>query len=1020
MASQRGPRETAFFNIGVQGRKTGVTVADTGKRDEFGMEDMDAFFSPVKTGLTPAPPPKPVPSQLSQFKNANQTHDQSLTEGTMDVEQSSGIDPTTMIANHKAQQVRQLSAPPTDSPAALLKPTSSPTRGSSVGPASTPARRLDFNRPDLAGARSSSVLGSPLRNSVTNGVTKTNGHGKELSSTPLAAPSSARSSSKRSSSVSQQLPLPIEKNPTEEQNSATRVLKKKPAPRKGLMSTKQKMLPTDDETDTTDEIDTVVNKILDEMEGDDVDMVDADEPPRSQQRKGKQNEASAKKPTPVKQVEKKVLKRAAPVPEPEEEEEEDIEEQDLEPVASKKKAPVKKSPVAKKLVSQKAKKVPEPEPEVTEEEEMEDIPEPVKKSTKRKAPEPAPQPAKKIAVKKKAPEPEPEPETEPESEEELEIEDEEDLEPVAKKGKKLAAKKPSPKKPTPKKIAPNKVEPVKKTKGKKVVEPEPEPEEEEFEDVAEEFEEFEEEEEEEPVLPTPKKGKKAAAAKVPTPKKTSAKKSEPIKKAAKGKKFAPAPVEEEEPEPEPLPSQTSKGKGKGKAPAKSKAALEPLPAKRSGRSSKAAVPETTEDIEMEDAPSVPTPIKKPSKAAPATKAAPKGRGKKAAEPIPEPEPEEEEPPKKKSRSSTGAAKAAPPAKATKTAKGKKPAAVPAEVIAEEEAESSSQAAAKGRKKAPAKKAPAKKTLPASETPASPAAPTASRPSQRIIIEAPPVTPAAADDGTRRSRRHRIAPLQYWKGEKIDYVLEAAQDKNGNAIRMPKIAALVRVEEATPIPKPTRARKTTASVEPVGKPLKRKRGTKKRQEEDEEEQDDYSNLGELDDWEKGETGSDDEDAGIKMGWTKVFPPQFNKDDEPIMEERQLAYTKDRMQTSDIANGAFRFVKTVTQDTFGTGIMEVPPGGGKRTKSSGKMTLVFYMLAGRVTVTIADEKFRVRKGGQFMVPRGNLYSIENDFNVEARMFFAQGRDLPTEEVVEAGQDEADEADEADEGDETDEAD
>lgn len=72
-------------------RKTGVTVADTGKRDEFGMEDMDDFFSPVKTGLTPAPPPKPVPSQLSQFTNANQTQNQSLTEGTMDVEQSMSL-----------------------------------------------------------------------------------------------------------------------------------------------------------------------------------------------------------------------------------------------------------------------------------------------------------------------------------------------------------------------------------------------------------------------------------------------------------------------------------------------------------------------------------------------------------------------------------------------------------------------------------------------------------------------------------------------------------------------------------------------------------------------------------------------------------------------------------------------------------------------------------------------------------------------------------------------------------------
>ncbi len=34
------------LNIGITGRKTGLRIEDTGERDEYGMEPMDAFFSP--------------------------------------------------------------------------------------------------------------------------------------------------------------------------------------------------------------------------------------------------------------------------------------------------------------------------------------------------------------------------------------------------------------------------------------------------------------------------------------------------------------------------------------------------------------------------------------------------------------------------------------------------------------------------------------------------------------------------------------------------------------------------------------------------------------------------------------------------------------------------------------------------------------------------------------------------------------------------------------------------------------
>ncbi|KAK9390503.1 kinetochore CENP-C fungal-like protein [Lipomyces mesembrius] len=53
--SKRAPRPSNFAEIGVAGRKTGIRIADTGNRDSYGMENMDAFFSPdPATATAPA------------------------------------------------------------------------------------------------------------------------------------------------------------------------------------------------------------------------------------------------------------------------------------------------------------------------------------------------------------------------------------------------------------------------------------------------------------------------------------------------------------------------------------------------------------------------------------------------------------------------------------------------------------------------------------------------------------------------------------------------------------------------------------------------------------------------------------------------------------------------------------------------------------------------------------------------------------------------------------------------------
>jgi len=76
--------------------------------------------------------------------------------------------------------------------------------------------------------------------------------------------------------------------------------------------------------------------------------------------------------------------------------------------------------------------------------------------------------------------------------------------------------------------------------------------------------------------------------------------------------------------------------------------------------------------------------------------------------------------------------------------------------------------------------------------------------------------------------------------------------------------------------------------------------------------------------------------------------------------------------DIAGASFKFAKTLTLPFFGSGMVHLPPGGEKRIKNSRKMQMVFFVVYGRVTVSVGTPTtvFSIGKGGQWQVPRGML--------------------------------------------------
>ncbi|KAI9803528.1 MAG: hypothetical protein M1825_001871 [Sarcosagium campestre] len=250
----------------------------------------------------------------------------------------------------------------------------------------------------------------------------------------------------------------------------------------------------------------------------------------------------------------------------------------------------------------------------------------------------------------------------------------------------------------------------------------------------------------------------------------------------------------------------------------------------------------------------------------------------------------------------------------------------------------------------------------------------------------------ADDGAQRTRSGRAAvrPLAFWRNEKVKYSDDQSK------------AQIIRTEEVTaPKRRPGRpkgskaprsgARSASALVdEAFDEPP------------EEWEENEGVVVGPVLKWnaetaESGEPGGD-EDV-VESGKASKPPAQIHGSMGPqkmrkltlvivVVAPTELAYASVAMQTQEVANSTFRYAKTLAMDFFGSGVVDVPPQGFKRPKKSRKMQMVFYVFEGKVLVDVAGNQFRIGRGGMWQVPRGNIYSIQNDYDKMARIFFAQG--------------------------------
>jgi len=193
--------------------------------------------------------------------------------------------------------------------------------------------------------------------------------------------------------------------------------------------------------------------------------------------------------------------------------------------------------------------------------------------------------------------------------------------------------------------------------------------------------------------------------------------------------------------------------------------------------------------------------------------------------------------------------------------------------------------------------------------------------------------------TTRSGRNSIKPVAYWKNERIEFYGDEAADGAHGKIILPRIKEVVRADEQV--------------VYRPKKPHTKSSKGKRRAAPSSESEDD-----EVEPWET--------EPGRIVG--DVVEWDLENDSSEIEErEDEIALSSAAIITRDVKDANFKFAKTLTLPFFGSGMVDLPPGGIKKPKNSRKMQMVFFVFYGRVEVSVNGNVFRIGKGGMWQVPR-----------------------------------------------------
>lgn len=225
-----------------------------------------------------------------------------------------------------------------------------------------------------------------------------------------------------------------------------------------------------------------------------------------------------------------------------------------------------------------------------------------------------------------------------------------------------------------------------------------------------------------------------------------------------------------------------------------------------------------------------------------------------------------------------------------------------------------------------------------------------------------------DEGVRKSSRFKIAPLAFWRGEKLVYGRGSRRKSSGGTIglALPEVKEIIHVDLIEGEQKRRRTR--PGSIKPRSR-KNRRNGTVKEESESESEDD-------AEGWEETIT---------------VEAPVRSFEDQHELVKKVLAIPESDYEPCEVVGQGIFFQKTLSEEPhFAAGVLDIPVGERKPPKPSKQNTMFFFIFRGYVEVKIHEAVFRLRKGAQFTVPRGNFYEIVNVGRKDARLFFSQSTD------------------------------
>lgn len=235
----------------------------------------------------------------------------------------------------------------------------------------------------------------------------------------------------------------------------------------------------------------------------------------------------------------------------------------------------------------------------------------------------------------------------------------------------------------------------------------------------------------------------------------------------------------------------------------------------------------------------------------------------------------------------------------------------------------------------------------------------------------------ADDSVTHTRSGRVSvkPLAYWRNERCVFGGSpgGASIQNGARFPLNSIKEIVRIEESEPVTKrQSKSSKTLKS----SKAKHRKRPVEDSESSESEVEYSPKEDPEAEPWET-ESGTL---RGVVSVWDQALQVPLEQE-----EEIEIAHAPGAIVTREVKGSAlhegptFQYAKLLSTTFFGTGIVDLPPGGIKRPKNSRKMHMGFFVVKGRVTVRVGptdsdgagnENRFSIGKGGFWQVPRGEV--------------------------------------------------